>query len=301
MAPKLPGKFDDIAKAASSVLGDDFQCDGYQVKAKQATNFGGATYDLTVDYAATKEVKTPTKLSCKFPKPVPMLEGLSVDKLDFDKNGVIKTETSLSTALHGVDGLKIELKTDFGKALTYHSTFTGLKDTLLKFETSHSAPADFTLEALHTAGPCVIGCQWNGAKSYEVAPSFFAKCASAGLSYQAGSLFASVIAKVPTSAHRCSQINAHGLYTASKDFKLAATYQHGDLDCLGGAYSVGGSLSVAGGVAAKAKVSGKMSYGMDKVSVALTKELAKGAKLFCGIAYDIKKGERTYGAKLTIE
>jgi len=279
MAAKLPGKFDDISKAASGVLGDDFQCDGFQMKAKQATNFSGATYDLTVDYAAGEAVKTPTKLSFKFPKPLTMLEGLAVDKLDLDKNGGIKMDSSLSKALHGVDGLKIEVKTDFGKALSYHATFSGHKDLSAKIETSHFAPTAFTLETLHGMGKCVFGFQLKGLASV---------CPSVGVNYQEGPFFVSLIAK-----EQFSEVTAHGLYTASKDLKLAATYQNGGKKS--GAYSVGGSLALGKDVAAKAKFDGA------KVSMALNTQFAKGAKLFCGIAYETTKGDFSYGAKLSIE
>jgi len=281
MAPTLPGKFDDISKAASGVLGDDFQCDGFQLKAKQTTNFDGATSDLTVDYAAKEAVKTPAKLSFKFPKPLAILklEGLAVDKLDLDKNGGIKMESSLSKALHGVDGLKLEVKTDFGNALTYHSTFTGQKDLALKFETSHFTPTAFTLEVLHGIGPCVLGAQLKGTAS--LVPSV-------GLNYKEGDFFASVIAK-----EQFTEITAHGLYTASKDIKLAATYQYGGKK--NGTYCLGGSLALGKEMAAKAKFDG------DKVSVALKKDLAKGSKLFCGFAYEMTKGDFAYGVKLAIE
>ena len=69
MAPKLPGKFDDISKTASSVLGDDFQCSGYQFKTKQKTNVGGGSAELAVDILQKGEVQTPAKLTFKFPKP----------------------------------------------------------------------------------------------------------------------------------------------------------------------------------------------------------------------------------------
>jgi len=279
MAPKLPGKFDDISKTASGVLGDDFQCDSFQVKAKQTTNFDGVTYDITVDHAPKGDVKTPAKLSFKFPKPLAMLKGLAVDKLDLDKNGGIKMESSLSKALHGVDGLKLEVKTDFGKALTYSSTFTGQKDLSLKFETSHFTPTDFTLEILHGIGPCVLGAQLKGMASL---------FPSVGVNYQEGDFFASIIAK-----EQFAEITAHGLYTASKDIKLAATYQYGGKKS--GAYCVGGSLALGKDLAAKAKFDG------DKVSLALKKDLAKGSKLFCGVAYDMAKGDFNYGAKLSIE
>jgi len=281
MAAKLPAKFDDVAKSASSVLGDDFQCSGFQLKAKQATNFGGATSDITVDYDGKADTKTPAKMSFKFPKPVPMLEGLAIDKFELDKKGVMKVESSLSKALHGVDGLKIEVKTDFGAKTTYGSVFTGYKDAMVKFETSHSAPTDFTVECLHARGSAVVGAQLKGTKNL---------CPSVAASYQHGDIFASVVAK-----EKFSEFTAHALYSLNaNNAKLVATYQHGGKTS--GSWTVGGS---AGGLpmdmSAKAKFDGSL------VSMTVKKDLAKGTKLFCGLGYNLGDGNMTTGAKLSIE
>lgn len=278
MAPKLPGKFDDISKTASSVLSDDFQCNGYQLKAKQATNFGGATSDVTVDYNAKGPVMTPAKMSFKFPKPVPMLEGLAIDKLDLDKNGGIKLESSLSKALHGVNGLKIEVKSDLKDALTFGSVYTGQQDALLKFETTYAAPANFTFEALTGRGSAVIGAQLVGTNSL---------CPSVGASYQQGDIFASVIAK-----SQFSEFTLHGLYSM-KAIKLAASYQQGGKKS--GAWAVGGSAGIGSDMNAKAKFDGT------SVSLSLKKDLAKGTKLFGGVGYNVQDGSMTTGAKLSIE
>jgi hypothetical protein len=279
MPAKLPAKFDDVSKTASSVLGDDFQCAGFQLKSKQVSNFGGATSELTVDYAPTADTKTPTKMSFKFPKPAPMLEGLAIDKLDLDKNGVIKMETSLSKALHKVDGLKIEAKTDFAKSTTYHTTFTGVQDTIIKFDTKHSAPQDFTLELVRGVGPAVVGAKLSGLTTL---------CPDVGASYTHGDFFASVIAK-----NQFKEFTTHGLYTASKDIKVAATYQQGGKKS--GAWTVGGTTVLPMDLSAKAKFDGSL------VSVALKKDLAKGTKLFGGVSYNVSGGDITYGAKLAIE
>jgi hypothetical protein len=280
MAPKLPAKFDDISKTASSVLGDDFQCSSYQLKAKQATNFGGATSDVIVDYNPKGPVMTPAKLSFKFPKPLPMLEGLAIDKLDLDKNGGIKLESSLSKALHKVDGLKVEVKSDFKDALSFGSVYTGQKDALLKFETSYAAPTNFTLEALHGRGSAVIGAQLVGTSS---------PCPSMGASYTHGDIFASVIAK-----NKFSEFTVHGLYSmdASK-IKLACSYQQGGKKS--GQWAVGGSAGLGSDMTAKAKFDGT------NVSATLKKDLAKGTKLFGGLAYNLQDGNMTTGAKLSIE
>jgi len=278
MAPKLPGKFDDISKTAASVLNDDFQCNGYQLKAKQATNFGGATSDVTVDYNAKGPVMTPAKMSFKFPKPVPMLEGLAIDKLDLDKNGGIKLESSLSKALHGVNGLKVEVKSDLKDALTCGTVYTGQQDLSLKFETSYAAPANFTLEALHGRGSAVIGAQLIGTNSL---------CPAMGASYQHGDIFASVIAK-----NQFSEFTLHGLYSMDA-IKVAASYQHGGKKS--GAWAVGGSAGIGNDVTAKAKFDGTTA------SLSLNKTLAKGTKFFGGVGYNVGDGNITTGAKLSIE
>lgn len=281
MAPKLPGKFDDISKAASGVLGDDFQTSGYQLKAKQGTNFLGASSDLTVDYAEKGDVKTPTKLSFKIPKPG--LDGFSVDKLEMDKSGSTKLETSLSKALHKVDGLKIEVKTNLADAvqnLAYAATFTGIADTSLKFETAQKDPAKFSLEVLRGVGPAVVGAQLKeGAAN---------PCPSVGVNYTHGDLFASCFAK-----NKFTEFTLHGLYNASKDLKVAATYQVGGKK--NGSYGVGASTSLAKDLSAKAK------FQDGTVSVTVKKELAPKTNLFVGASCNTGFGDIKYGAKLSIE
>jgi len=280
MAPKLPGKFDDISKTASSVLGDDFQCASFQMKAKQATNFGGATSDITVDYAPGADTKTPTKMSFKFPKPLPCLEGLAVDKLDFDKGGGIKMESSLGKALHGVDGLKVEVATDFGNLWKYSATYTGLKDTSVKFETNQSAPADFTAELMRGMGSSVIGAKLNGMSSF---------CPAMAVNYQSGDFFASVIAK-----NQFKEFTLHGLYSASADIKVAASFQQGGKTS--GSWAVGGSAALATDLSGKAKFDSS-----NVISTTLKKDLAQGTKVFAGMSYSLNDGKIGYGAKLSIE
>ena len=65
----VAGKFDDISKAAASVLKDDFQCNSYQVQAKQKTSWEGAVSTTTVDLFKKGDTKTPAKVSWKFPTP----------------------------------------------------------------------------------------------------------------------------------------------------------------------------------------------------------------------------------------
>jgi len=279
MAPKLPGKFDDISKAASGVLGDDFQTKGYQFKVKQGSNFGGASADVQVDYSADADVKTPTKITCKLPKPVPCMSGVSIDKLEVDKSGNYALETSLAKALHSVDGLKLDVKTDFAKKLNYSATFTGVKDAALKFETSHFEPATFTAEVLYGTGPAVVGAQLKG--------NGFVP--AVGVSYTQGDIFASVLAK-----NKFQEFTLHGLYNAPANAKVAATYQQGGKDS--GSWSVGCAAKATSDTNVKAKFDSKQV-----VSISLKKELAPKTNLFAGLSYNTTTAAMTYGAKLTIE
>merc|ERR1719232_464269 len=89
-----PVKFDDLSKPAKDILEDDHQTSGFQFKAKQKTNWDGAVVTSTVDLfpppakgdAGGSSVKTPAKLSWKFPKPFG-IDAFSVDKLEVSSMG----------------------------------------------------------------------------------------------------------------------------------------------------------------------------------------------------------------------
>jgi hypothetical protein len=284
MAPKLPAKFDDISKTASSVLGDDFQCKDFQLKAKQKTNFVGATSDLTVDLFGKDACKTPTKLSFKLPKPFAYLDGFAIDKLDLAKDGKTAVDCSFSNALHKVDGLKLEVKTDLADSLTYHSTFTGVKDLALKFDTDHFKPTKkFTVEALYGIGSVVIGVKQSGMKSL---------IPNVGVNFQSGDIFASVLAK-----SELSEFTGHGFYKVSNDIKVATTYTRKfDKDGDTSTWAVGAAATINKETSAKAK------FESSKVlSVALKRDLAKGTTVIGGVNYNIGSGAFGYGAKLSIE
>jgi len=281
---KLPAKFDDVSKTAASLLGDDFQCKGYQLKTKQKTSategfHPGAHVELVTDvFPSTGDSKTPTKLSFKFPKPLAMLQGVSIEKFDLDKDGKYKMEVAVGKDLHGVDGLKLELKSDLSKDLTYHSTYTGMKDVAVKLDIKHFAPTDFTLECLHATGPVVVGAKLNGLG----VPNM-------GASFLSGDFFASILAK-----NTFSEFTGHGHYKVSNDMKVAATYQHGGKTT--GSWAVGGSAAVGADTVAKAKFESN-----NTLSLAVKRSLAKGATLFAGLSYGLNNGQVGYGAKLAIE
>jgi len=273
----VPAKFDDIAKTASSVLGDDFQCKDFQLKTKQKTNFQGATSEIVVDLF---KPSNPTKLSFKLPKPLAMFDGFAIDKLDLDKDGKINVETSASKALHTIDGLKIEVKTDLTKEVKYASTFTGVADTVLKFETKHSAPTDFTAEVLHCHGPAILGVKFQGMTNL---------CPNTGASFQFGDMFAAIVAK-----NTFSEFTGHAFYKATDDIKVAASYQQGGKT--NGAWAVGGAYAIRKDLSAKAKVESN-----NTVSVAVKTDLAKGLSLLAGVNSGFDGSGMKYGAKLNIE
>merc|ERR1719162_984854 len=90
-----------------------------------------------------------------------MLEGVGVEKIELDKTGKTQVEVAFGKELHGVAGLKLEVKSDL-KEFTYCSTYTGFKDVAVKLETKQSAPQNFTAEVLHVNGPVSIGAKLNG-------------------------------------------------------------------------------------------------------------------------------------------
>jgi len=278
MAPKLPGKFDDISKTASSVLGDDFQCKDFQVKSKQKTNLNGATAEITVDlFPKAGDIKTPAKLNFKFPKPFGFLPGLAIDKFELDSAGNSKTECSLSKDLHGVDGLKLEVKGDLSNQ-SVAATYTGIPDASVKFETKNFSTTDFTAECLYGAPfGAVIGANFKGAN-----------IPSIGLNYQSGPIFASVFAK-----NAFSEFTTHGHYKVSNDINVAATFQQGGKTS--GSWSIGGAAAL-GEITAKAKLESSMT-----LSLAFKKDLAKGTTFFGGLNYNLNSNDMGYGAKVSIE
>jgi len=285
----MPGKFDDISKTASAVLGDDFQCKDFQLKTKQKTNFDGAVAEVTVDlFPAKGDAKTPAKLNLKFPKPFAFLPGFAIDKFELDGAGKYKVECSANQKLHKVDALKLEVKGDLADQ-TIAATYTGIADTIVKFETKNFSTTTFNAELLYGGvGGAVIGAKFNGPNVPAV-----------GVSYASGSdIFASIIAKNTFSeftVHTCCKLNKESASNVPfcELLKVAATYQHGGKT--NGNWSVGGSAAV-GDITAKAKLDQSMT-----ASVACKKDLAKGTTLFAGVNYNINSSAMGYGAKVSIE
>jgi len=130
----MPVKFDDLTKAGTKVLNDDYQVRGFQFKTKNKTTWDGATVTTAVDIF-DKGGATGAKITWKLPSPWG-LKGVSIDKLEMDKTGATKAEAILDKGFHRVPDLKLEFKSGLSdiNGLSTGLTFTGIKDTLVKAE-----------------------------------------------------------------------------------------------------------------------------------------------------------------------
>jgi hypothetical protein len=292
--PKLPGKFDDLNKASSSLIGDDFIGDKSKqkalavVKTKQKTNLDGATAEIQVDVlgGAKDPIKTPAKLTMKFPKPFTFLPGFAIDKFELTPNSSIALDCSADKTLHKIDALKTELKGkldsgDFTGAVTY----TGIADTSVKCEITKKANQDIVAaiqglkaECLRSVGPAVVGFKFD-AKTL---------CPDVGANMAKGDLTGAIIAK-----SKFTEFSPSVHYNHSKDLQVAAAFQVGGKNA--GQWDVAAITKVAD-VTTKCKISQNMT-----AQVAFKKELAKGTTFFGGVAYNINSGSFDYGCKLNIE
>lgn len=267
----MPVKFDDIPKVSADVLNDDFQTSGYMLKAKQKTNYGGTVLTTQVDLFGKDAVATPAKITWKWPTPLGF-GSFNIDKLEMDKGGKYKLEASSDKAY---PGLKLECKSDLvdTKKIMAGCTYTGLKDTQIKFECKAVQPQDFSGEATFTKGPATYGLKYD-----KGTPAL-------GVRYASGALFCSLLAK-----DSFSTFNAHVFYKANADFKCAGTYQHGGKG--------NGNFTI--GVAYKGI--GKVKFTQDHtLSCSAKHNLAKGFSVLPGFSFNRCTGKVTYGLQLSIE
>jgi hypothetical protein len=275
-----PVKFDDIQKVAGSILDDDYQTNGYEFSSKQKTNWNSAVATTTVNLFGAKEgVQTPAKIGWKIPAPLG-LAGLTVDKLEMDKAGKFKLETSLDKGLHAIDGLKVEVKSDLESVskITSAVTFTGIADTQIKVDAPVTKPDAFTLDLTRSVQNATLGLKCNMANL--TAPDLGARFAT-------GPFFGSVLLK-----NKFQAVTLHAAYTASSDLKVAATCAKGK-DLKG---TVGLEYKVSSDTTVKAKVQEDTS-----VSASVKHSVAKGLTVTAGGKYETKGGKLAYGLKLSVE
>jgi hypothetical protein len=222
----MPVKFDDLSKVGKGILTDDYSRGyGHEFKAKQKVDSLGAVFTTTVAIDAKKDggkgVSTPATVSLKLPKPFGV-GGVTIDKLEYSKSGDWKLEAAFDKSLLSVDGLAMDLKSDLvdTNKISTGATFTGIKDTQLKFETKPFTQA-FTFECTRTQGPATLGLKCTE-KNY-AAPDF-------GLRLTHSGVFASLVV---TDAFKTFEAHAHYKLTDALD--LALTAKQGGKGPTGGA------------------------------------------------------------------
>jgi len=274
-------KFDDIPKTASAILGDDFIGAGYQMKAKQKTSLDGAVITSTVDlFQPVKDGSSaiPAKLTWKFPKPFG-LAGLVIDKLEMDKSGGLKLEASVDKALHSVDNLVVDVKSDiksFPNKATAGITYKGIKDFQIKMETKPTNPGDFTAEVTTQAVKgATLGVKFSMANI--TAPDV-------GVRYSSGPMFAALMAK-----DQFSTFSVFGYYKPCDPVKIASSYE------IGGKKSGAAVVAVEYVMDKSTKLKAKVNQDM-AVNVAVKRDICKGFTLSAGI-----DSKMAYGFQLSIE
>merc|ERR1712217_439009 len=100
-----------------------------------------AVVTSTVDLFGKDAVKTPAKL-------------------EMDKGGKFKLEASSDKVY---PKLKVECKSDLAdlKKVTVGCTYSGIKDTLAKFETKLTKPDDFVCDVTHSIGMATCGLKFG--------------------------------------------------------------------------------------------------------------------------------------------
>jgi hypothetical protein len=275
-----PVKFDDLQKTAKDILEDDYQTSGYEFVSKQKTNWNSSVATTTVAiFPGGTGAQTPAKLGWKIPEPLG-LKGFTVDKLEMDKAGKFKLETSMDKSLHAVDGLKVEAKSDLESMskITAALTYTALADTQIKLDAPMMAPDKFTLDVTRSLQQATVGvkCGMANMSSPDI-----------GARFATGPLFASLLLK-----DKFKTITAHASYKASDDLKVAATCVQGK-DLKG---SVGLAYAVSKDTTVKAKVAEDTS-----MTASVKHNVQKGFTLVAGGKFDTNSGKLTYGMKLTVE
>lgn len=269
-----PVKFDDLSKVAKSVLNDDYvnPSTPFQFKAKQKADGVGGTVTTTVDL----KDKSSTSVSWKLPSAF-AINGFNVDKFEYNKKGGMKFEAVIDKNLHKVDALTVDLKTDLSDPLNNlvkGVTYTGIKDTQVKFETKVLAPDAFTAEITRAVSPAVVGVKVSGGTNVDVG-------ARATLS----GLFASLVVTKGFSTYE-----AMCQYKVNNNLEVAASAKKDDksVSALGGIkFTVNNDMTV------KAKVSDK-----GDATAALIYKAGKGLTVTGGAAFG---KALSYGVQLSVE
>jgi len=273
-----PVKFDDISKTATEVLNDDFKTSGYEFKAKQKTTWDGAVVTSTFDLFPSGDVKTPAKLSWKLPTPL-KTNLVCIDKLEMDKGGKLKLEASSDKVY---EKLKVEAKSDLKDPTKVVAglTYSGVPDTLLKFETTPLNAQAFTAEITRAAGQATFGAKFGLANI--TAPDLGARFAQ-------GPFFGSLLIK-----EKLSTFTASASYQVSPGVKCAATADYGGKKS--GQFGFGIAYNVVKGTKLKLKVQHDQS-----ISFSVKHDVAKGFNVLAGGKFNTQKTDFSYGISLSVE
>lgn len=232
-----PVKFDDLSKVAKGILSDDYAKKyANEFKAKQKVDSIGAVVTTTVaiDPKGGKDVvSTPATVSLKLPKPFGV-GGVTIDKLEYNKSGDWKLETSFDKGLHTIDGLTADVKSDLVDVTKISTgvTFTGIADTQLKLETKPSS-GSFTFEATRSQGPATLGVKLTE-KTY-ASPDI-------GLRVSHSGIFGSLVV---TDAFKTIDVHAHYKATPVLDLAVNAKQTAKGMTAAGGvAFKVNDSTTV---------------------------------------------------------
>lgn len=274
-----PVKFGDIAKVATEVLDDDYQVAGIQLKNKSKTSYNGAVVTTTIDVNREDKIQTPSKLSWKFPNAFGV-SGLTVDKFEFDKGGKLKLEASADKSLHSVKDLKLDVKSDCVNLdkVTIGANFTGVKDTLVLFDTPALKPDAFSLDIMRSFGPLTAGAKLGMANI--AAPDL-------GARYASGPIFASLLVK-----SKFSVFTGHFFYKVSDDLKVAAFYEHSAKGNAGAGaeYKINKDASVKAKVLQNQDICATVKYG-----------LSKGFTVLFGMKFNVGSGYQGWGLQVSLD
>mmetsp|Transcript_83150 Transcript_83150/g.165017 ORF Transcript_83150/g.165017 Transcript_83150/m.165017 type:complete len:277 (-) Transcript_83150:52-882(-) len=274
-----PVKFDDISKTASEVLNDDFKTSGYEFKAKQKTTWDGAVVTSTFDlFPSNSDIMTPAKLSWKLPTPL-KTNFVCIDKLEMDKAGKFKLEASTDKLY---EKLKVDAKSDLKDPAKISAglTYSGVPDTLIKFETTLMKPEAFTAEITRAAGQATFGAKFGLANI--TAPDL-------GARYAQGPFFGSLLCK-----EKLSTFNASASYKVSPEVKCAVTADYGGKKS--GQFGFGIAYDVVKGTKLKLKVQHDQS-----LSFSVKHDVAKGFNILAGGKFNNLKKDYSYGISLSVE
>jgi len=272
-----PVKFDDIPKEATSILNDDYQTSGYQLKTKQKTNWQGAVFSTQVDIFADDKCSTPAKLTWKLPQPFGC-PYFCVDKLEMDKGGKFKLEASKDGL---AKGLKVEVKSDLAdlNKVVLAKTYTGIDNTSVKFECKATNPKDFTAEVTYAQKQVTGGLKVGSAVLKGGLPDV-------GVRFTQGPFFAALMASKDLSTFAAS-----ASYKATPEVKVAATASATKKDGFSAA-TVG--VLCKGLYRAKASTDGSVCMSAKYL-------VAPGVSALGGVKYGSKDGALSYGVQLSLE